>query len=308
MLLARNSASSIRVFILALLLYLAVPVNVEVCVPAVSVTDTVAFLTPVGSAVSGLNCTVIMQVAPGARVVWPSSWPPPAGPQVEKNLTTLYSFALAPASAPCVMPVSVTLPVLVNVNVWAGSKKQAKPGQLRVWLGLQFAGVRLALTTGATPVPVRVTGEPVTATLAVIVAEPVAGVVDVGVNVTVMVQVPATGVRVAVQVPPALANGAVTTTVMPVKLAVPVLCRVRVCGALVVPTATPVNVKGPPVTLAMATEVPPPTNSTAPESTAPFVFLEVPKKSTAGASVKAPLGPPALDGMRLITDEPAVGA
>jgi len=46
-------------------------VKVDVCVPPKSVTDTVAFLTPVVWAVCGLNCTVTMQAAPGARVVWP---------------------------------------------------------------------------------------------------------------------------------------------------------------------------------------------------------------------------------------------
>ena len=45
-----------------------VPFNVEVCVPAASVTDMVAGLAPTGCAVSGLNCTATRQVPPGARV------------------------------------------------------------------------------------------------------------------------------------------------------------------------------------------------------------------------------------------------
>src|SRR5271169_4143449 len=103
--------------------------------------------------------------------------------------------------------------------------------------------------TSATPVPLSATGEPVISTLAVTVTVPVAAPVTVGENTTVMVQVPVVVVRVAPQVPPALENGAVTTTVMPVRLAVPVLCRVRVCAALVVPIATFPNASGPPVML-----------------------------------------------------------
>ena len=47
----------------------AVPFNVELCVPAASVTEMVAVFTPVVCAVSGLNCTVMVQVDPGAKVV-----------------------------------------------------------------------------------------------------------------------------------------------------------------------------------------------------------------------------------------------
>jgi hypothetical protein len=50
----------------------AVPVNVDVCVGADEPTETVAFLAPVDWLVWGLNCTVTMQVAPGARVVLPT--------------------------------------------------------------------------------------------------------------------------------------------------------------------------------------------------------------------------------------------
>jgi len=52
--------------------YLAVPVNVADCVPAASVTDTVAVLVPAASAVRGLNCTVTRQLALGASVVKPA--------------------------------------------------------------------------------------------------------------------------------------------------------------------------------------------------------------------------------------------
>src|ERR1700686_3331227 len=89
----------------------AVPDRVDVCVPARSVTETVAVFAPVVCAVSGLNCTVTAQVAPGARVVSPRSCPLPAGPQVDNNRTMENSVALVPPSAPWAMPVNGTLPV-----------------------------------------------------------------------------------------------------------------------------------------------------------------------------------------------------
>jgi len=48
----------------------AVPVKVEVCVPAASVTEIVADFAPVVvSLVRGWNATVTTQLAPGAKVV-----------------------------------------------------------------------------------------------------------------------------------------------------------------------------------------------------------------------------------------------
>jgi hypothetical protein len=99
---------------------------------------------------------------------------------------------------------------------------------------LWVVGVRVALA--AKPVPERRTGEPVTPTLALMVTEPVAAPTAVGENTTVMVQVP--GASVPVQVPPALANGAVTATVIPVKLAA-VIVEVRVCRSSRPPRRTP---------------------------------------------------------------------
>ena len=88
----------------------------------------------------------------------------------------------------------------------------------------------------ATPVPVSVTGEPVTATLPVIVTVPFAAPVAVGENTTLIVQLPPAP-SVAVQLPPERVNGAVTATVTPVRAAVPVLCSVSVRVELVVPVA-----------------------------------------------------------------------
>ena len=60
---------------------------------------------------------------------------------------------------------------------------------------------------GVTPVPLRFTGELVTATLAVMVNIPVKVPSAFGWNTTLMVQVPVPGVRVVPQVPPAVPLG-----------------------------------------------------------------------------------------------------
>ena len=63
---------------------------------------------------------------------------------------------------------------------------------------------------------------------------------------------------------------------MPVRLDPPVLLRVRVWAALVVPMVTLLKVSGPPVMLATAGPVGA-VNSTAPTSTALLFFLGLPK-------------------------------
>jgi len=70
------------------------------------------------------------------------------------------------------------------------------------------------------------------------------------------------------------------------------VASVSVRAALVVLTAMAPNGSGPPVTLAIAAGGA--WNSTAPASTALFVFLKVPKKSVFGATLKFGV---ALDGM-----------
>jgi len=112
--------------------YFAVPVSVADCVPAAVPTDTVAVFVPAASLVRGLNCTVTVQLALWASVV------NPAWPQVVVNATKLKSAALAPAIAACIMPVTVAAPLLVSVNICAGSNPQASccpsvvPGQFLV--------------------------------------------------------------------------------------------------------------------------------------------------------------------------------
>src|SRR5579863_5792602 len=110
---------------------------------------------------------------------------------------------------------------------------------------------RIAVTL----LPVRVTGEPVTATLAAIVRVPlVVPAVAGAAKTTLMVQV-AAAASVVVQVPPPPPPGrenlVVNVRPMPVPAAVPVLCNVSVCVALVVPDAV-LKVNGPPVTLSTA--------------------------------------------------------
>ena len=73
---------------------------VDVCVPAASVTDTVAVLDPVLWAVSGVNRTITVQADPGASVGPPLICPPPIGPQVDDTRVMVNSLALVPPRVP----------------------------------------------------------------------------------------------------------------------------------------------------------------------------------------------------------------
>src|SRR5882762_8916297 len=116
----------------------------EVCVPAASVTDTVAVFVPVVWVVSGEKLTVTIQDVPGARVVNPSVWPLPAGPQVDIPRRIVNSVAFVPVSAPWAIPVSVTLPVLVSVNTCVGHAPVPVGGHPRSADGLHVAGASVA--------------------------------------------------------------------------------------------------------------------------------------------------------------------
>ena len=87
-----------------------------------------------------------------------------------------------------------------------------------------------AIATAATPVPVRDTGEPLTATLAVIVAVPFAAPRLLGEDLTLIVQVVAASRRSAVPAgaPAGRENRAVTEP-RSSQGTVPVLCSVGVC-------------------------------------------------------------------------------
>jgi hypothetical protein len=89
----------------------------------------------------------------------------------------LNSVEFVPPRVPWPIPVKVTLPVLVRVKTWVGAENTPTP---RVAVPkLCDGGVKLALVTAATPVPDKATGEPLTVTLAVMVAVPVEEVTPV---------------------------------------------------------------------------------------------------------------------------------
>src|ERR1700693_1286640 len=111
----------------------------------------------------------MLQVAPGDRVVTRSAGigllVPPVGSS-EKNPPGMPKSVLFTETDADVMLVSVTLPVLVNVN------ELAALDPLFTVPKLYGDGVSEAEITGVTLVPVSATGEPVTATFAVIVTVP----------------------------------------------------------------------------------------------------------------------------------------
>jgi hypothetical protein len=199
-------------------------------------------------------------------------------------------------------PAKATLPVLVTVRVRAlllvPTAQLPKANEF---------GVTVAVRTGAKPVPLSATGEPATATLARMVSVSLYDCAAVGANVTLMVQVPPAA-KVVPQLPPPAVGRANTDDEklrrMPVAPAVPVLCRVRVLVALVVPTATLPKFSGPPVTLSIATGAWEPI-STAPGSkyvSVPGSGLELPKKSSLGTRLKSG----SEVGIESITSDPGV--
>jgi hypothetical protein len=164
-------------------------------------------------------------------------------------------------------------------------------------------GVTVTPIGGATPVPVRPTGEPVivaaVAEMVILVLYATGGAV--GLNTTLMVHVVGAAIvpapRVAPQVPPAApagrANGDGMATAIPASAA-PGLLRVSVCGALVVPSATFPKLNDVGVTDGLRSGLLEPWNSTAPMSTL-FVGtkgsgLGLPKKSVLGTVT--PVGRP----------------
>jgi hypothetical protein len=224
---------------------------------------------------------MIVQVPPPAATTVPFVQVPPAG--IEKVPPAVPTFATVGAAVNVSPPVPllVTVIVLVLVVVFAGV------------VTINGLGAEKPTTALASPVPVSVTAEPVTGTLAVMVTVPPAGPTAVGANATLIVQfapadkvvpqfgAPAgNGVAVKTRV-----NGALTVMLIVVAPAVPELLSVRFWVALVVPVPTLPNARDVGATLSIAVVVPAPVNSIAPASTEPFAFLLVPKKSKVGASV-----------------------
>jgi hypothetical protein len=131
-------------------------------------------------------------------------------------------------------------------------------------------------TESLTPLPLRLTGEPATGTLAVTVSVPFTAPAAFGENTTLIVQ-EVSEARVPPQVPPdRVKRGDEKARVIPVRVDPPVLLRVSVWAALVVPIVTSPKDSGPPVMLATAGPALP-VNSTAPASTALLPFLGLPK-------------------------------
>jgi len=119
----------------------------------------------------------------------------------EKNPPGMPKSVLFTETDADVMLVSVTLPVLVSVNELAALDPLFTVPKLNV------DGVNVAEITGATLIPVRATGEPVTATFPLIASVPgTVAAVPVGWKATVIVQVAAAAVRVVPQDPPTLTN------------------------------------------------------------------------------------------------------
>jgi hypothetical protein len=177
------------------------------------------------AAVAGAKTTLMVHEAPTANVV---PQVPPAVPEGREKG--------APPTKVNEPPPKATLPLFVTVRLCA--ELVVPVAQLP---NAKEFGVTVADRVNPTPVPLRDTGEPVTATLAVIVALPVVGPLAVGANTTLIVQeAPAASVPVQepAAVPVGREKGAVTTIVMPVADPPPVLLNVRVFAALVVPSVT----------------------------------------------------------------------
>lgn len=201
--------------------------------------------------VVGAYCTLMVQEAPTARATPQLGAPAGNVPVVIRENGAARLLNVPPASA--------VLPVLVTVRLRIAVVPVAKLPKAN-GLGLTVA------ERGATPVPVKATGELTTPTpAAVIVTVPVAGPVAVGVKTTLMVQ-EVLAARVAPQVPPNVgrAKGADTTMELMVVAVENVLVRVRVLVALVVETTCAPNARDAGVTVSEGGAM----NSIAPTSTA----------------------------------------
>src|ERR1700726_339283 len=119
----------------------------------------------------GENTTLMVQLAPSAKF---AVHVPPAVPPGREYREPALKVKVPPAKA--------MLPVLVTVRVRA--LLVVPVAQLPKANGF---GVTVAVRIGAMPVPLSVTGEPVTTPLPLIVTDPVAAPVAVGGNTTLMV-------------------------------------------------------------------------------------------------------------------------
>src|ERR1700730_9880912 len=141
----------------------------------------------------GENTTLMVQLAPTAKF---AVQVPPAAPPGREYREMALKVKVPPAKA--------TLPVLVTVRFRA--LLVVPIAQVPKANGL---GATVAERSGATPVPLSATGDPVTATLARMVTVPLYDCAAVGANVTLMVQV-APAAKVVPQVPPPVVGRANT--------------------------------------------------------------------------------------------------
>ena len=200
--------------------------RVETPVP-LSVTDAGVTVAPVYATVSvplndvadvGLNATFMVQEAPAASV------PPQLGaPAGKRPVMTRENGCGMPLPNVNVPPANAVFPVLVTV-----SSIGADVAPVNQLPKARDAGDTLTVNVAAEPVPLSDTGEPLTVTFAVMVSVPANDPAAVGANTTLIVQVEA-AFKVAPHVPPAIPagreNGGVGVIVMPLRLAVPTLCK-----------------------------------------------------------------------------------
>ena len=173
----------------------------------------------------GVNCTEIVQVAPGCRVPLPL-----AGRHV-------LASEKSDASPPSVIPVIVNceVPGLVSVMTCAALF-------VPTICGLKLRLVGAALTSGAMAVPLRATTSGAVSALSVMLSCAVLAPTAAGVNVTVMVQLPPAGIGVAELEVLVSAKSLLFAPVTVMELTVSVflvllLERVIDCEALGVPTS-----------------------------------------------------------------------
>ena len=207
---------------------LPVPVRLTDCwLPATSLLLSVIFKEAARLPVAaGVNVTLIVQL-------------PLAATELLHVLVSAKSPGLVPVNAMLLM-VRAAFPVLFSVKVWAALVVP------RVWL-LKVRLVAVTPATGALPVPVRLTVCGLPLALSAMLTEAVRAPVAVGVNVTLIVQVPFAATELPQVLVAAKSPGSVPAVpiLVTVKLAFPVLVRVTACAALVVPRFWFVKVRVP---------------------------------------------------------------
>jgi len=260
---------------------LAVPRTASFCAPRPVLSVMVRFVlivAPAGARATSLNLSTTVQLAPGARTA--------AAPV--QLLVAMLKYRVVRLPLPPLPAAGNVTAVIVTLALPAGATLVSVTVPRAVLFGYTVPARYVTVSRGVgvaatleTPVPMRVTGEPVTVPFEVIVTDPLAGPLAVGENLTRIVQFAPTA-SVVVQLPPLRLNGAVTATLMPVNPTAPVLVSVSVWFALFVPVRVLAKVSEVGATLADAVIVP--ASSTAPMSNPVPCGRGLPKKSLVGAA------------------------